>query len=295
MLLLLTREAADTGIQGHALYYLMESESSIPARIRQGELFRTRFSSHPLYAKAILLLARSYTDAGDRNRALRILEDSLSRDTDGALRFELSRVQISLGAFRIALGHLRRLEKRRGGFSDPGGVAYCSGYANFCLKRYSEALGYFNQVVGRYRGSRWEASSVFHLGEIANARKRIVEAGRWYRRVLELYPNSLSALSARSRLLLISRYSPERKKVEVFEIQLAAYTYRKYALRYVRVLQQKGITSFIRSDVRAGRKWYSVRVGYFRIRRKAEEVLRSLNRRSIKGFIRSRTVELSEG
>ena len=295
MLLLLYKKAPVRGIRGSALYFLLQSESTVRSRVVRARQFLKEFPLHPRAVDAVLLLSHALADSGHINSAIRHLDLCLKKRSSLRIRFRLSKLLIKTGAFKSALVHLRILSSGRAEFHDRAGVFYCRAYARYKLGRYPAAIRLFRRVAGKYRGSRWQPSSVYYLGRIAELKKRLREAARLYRQVLRDYPNSLSALSARSRLLMISRYLPAGKKVRVYEIQLAALASRKYALRYVEVLRKKRITAYLFTIKRSGKNRYTVRTGYYRTRKAAEKALKRLRAVSSGAFIRRRTVKLSGG
>lgn len=294
MLLALSREARDPGIRGAALFHLAENAPSLSERVRLLQELLRQFPGSPYESAARQLLAAALADLGRRQEALAVLQPGLAGDREGDLRFLHARLLIKESRYAQALESLRHLAALGDKFDDQSGVAYCRGYALFHLQQLPAARQAFEDFLKRFQGSSWEASAVFHVAEIHYLRKEYGEARRWYERVIREFPNSLSAFPARGRLILLYGIQPVVKPQAVYEIQLAAYTESDPANRYLAVLQTQSLRPFLYEYMQEGKKWYSVRIGYYRTRKDAEEALRKLAARRIQGFIRSRTVSLPE-
>ncbi len=119
----------------------------------------------------------------------------------------------------------------------------------------------------------------FHLAECYEKQKKVAEASRAYRRVIQDYPGSFEVEEAKRRLELMRVEHPEEVGEGIaYSVQVGAFSRKDNARALADKLKKKGYAAYIVSEkARAGGvTLYRVRVGKHKTRGEAESQARML-------------------
>lgn len=283
--------------RGSALYYLAHTWQDLTRRVRAYTRFIRHFPRHTLRSRASLELSALYQLQGKLDQARHALLPIAGSDGEGrTARFQLARIALRRKRAQAALRQLAALGKARNE-GEGAHMLFLQGLAQRVLGRHKRASRHLLWILERYPRSEQVPAALYQLGDIAYQQDQFRLAWDYLRKLQTRYPNAFETYLARGRLLVLRRRFRKQHKQRVYEIQLAVYTSRAPALRYVRKLKKMGYKPFIHERERAGKKtYYSVRLGFYRTRSEANRVLLRLKQRSLEGFIRTRMIaEAADG
>ena len=147
------------------------------------------------------------------------------------------------------------------------------------LERTSEAEARLKGMLGTPAEKDYGNLIYFHLAECYEQDKKIAEASRAYRKVVEDYPRSFEVEEAKRRLELMRLEHPKVVGAgTLFSVQVGAFSSKSNAGELAEKLKAKGYQAYTVSETaRAGGViLYRVRVGKYKSRSEAENQARLL-------------------
>ncbi|HOG64061.1 MAG TPA: SPOR domain-containing protein [Spirochaetota bacterium] len=173
-------------------------------------------------------------------------------------------------------------------------VLACQARIHLARGRNKEASLAWHAIIEKFGRSDEAPGAWLALGEMAATAKDIRLAQDYLTKLVRAFPASMEAGLARSRLRLLAVENPRTSNLRVWEVQLAVYHAKSQAEAFVAKLRAAGYLSFVQQETVGGRIQYSVRMGYFRTREDAAQVLAGMQHKGYEGFIRTRTVTVTE-
>ncbi len=289
------RSSGDGGERPDAILLLASIEHVFGARMALLEEFARRYRTHRAWPDVCHDLAWLYASQERYADAALVLSSlkELPAKREGAL-LGLARIALVQEQWSQAERYCTLLETEYPAGSSRAAVLACRARIHQAGGRMKEASLAWHAILERHGASPEAPGAWYALGEMAVNERDVRLARDYLSKLVEAFPGSLEAGLARSRLRLLTGEKSGSKNVQVWEVQLAVYLRRDQAEGYVNRLKSAGYLSFVQEETVSGRVQYSVRMGYFRTSADAMRVLGEMKSRGHEGFIRTRTVTVTE-
>lgn len=281
--------------QPEALLLLASLEHVLGARLTRLEEFFRQYQTHKNWPQVCHDLAWLYASQERYQDAAQVLDKlkELPASREGAL-LGLARLSLVQERWAQAEGYCSLLEKEYPAGSSRAAVLACRARVHQAAQRLKEASLAWHAILEHHAGSTEAPGAWYALGEMALSAQDVKLAKDYLSKLVKAFPSSLEASLARSRLRLLADAKSTSKNIRVWEVQLAVYFRRDQAEGYVTRLKSAGYLSFVQEETVSSRVQYSVRMGYFRTRADALRVLTEMKSKGHEGFIRTRTLTVTE-
>ncbi len=287
------KSKAKDELRGKAFFYLIKTKKSRAKRIQGYSKFMREFSSHPLYPQVIFNMAIIYMNMKKYSYSIALFKGIVktnklwpqSRLRLAQLYLKNKNYKMSIGSFKTLLAYKVTTAELKSKAVFGMGLAY---EKDNQLKKAESA---YLKILNSYLKGGEVSGALYHLGNLYYNKKDWQMANDWFEKIMRNYPNSFDAYLARGKLLILKTHLKSREKVLIYEVQIAAYKYKKNAELYLKKIVKKYPRAFI---FKQENKMFSLRIGFFKNRAGAKRQLINLKKNGIPGFIRNRKILVTE-